>query len=430
MNATAAGLVEFLNASPSPFHCVETVAGRLRDAGFSEVTDHEPFDVRPGRGAFLRRAGSVYAWLVGAASPAEGGFRLIGAHTDSPNLRLKPNPSSTREGYAMWGVEPYGGALLHTWTDRDLGLAGRVAVRRDGRITTELVKIERPIARTANLAIHLDREVNTRGLVLNKQTHLPPIVGLASSPTAEALLADLVGAPVKDLLGFDVGLYDVQPATLGGLDGEFIFGARLDNQASCYVALEALLSAASSGAVPLPNHTAFIALFDHEECGSSSERGAESVLLARLLEDLVDGHPEKSVGGLGRAMAKSFLISADMAHGVHPNFADRHDPQHKPMLGGGPVIKTNVNMNYATDAETAARFRAACLDEGVPYQEFVVRSDTPCGSTIGSIAASGLAVRTVDVGCAMLSMHSIREQAGSADVTAMARVMRRILVEG
>ncbi|MBT9557246.1 MAG: M18 family aminopeptidase [Myxococcales bacterium] len=430
MNA-ALDLVDFLNASPSPFHCVAAAAARLTAAGFVEVKDDDAaITATPGKGAFMKRAGTLFAWLPGSESPSEAGFRLIGAHTDSPNLRLKPKANQSKEGYATWAVEPYGGVLLHTWTDRDLGLAGRVAVR-DATATVpriELVRLDAPLARVANLAIHLDREVTTRGLILNKQTHLPPMIGLAGAPSVERLVAEAIGCAESDVVGFDLGLYDTQPATLGGVSGEFVLGARLDNQASCHSALSALIEASR---LPAPAaHTAVICLFDHEECGSGSERGAESVLLSHVLDQLTDGHPATGAGGLRRALSRSFCVSADMAHGVHPNYADKHEPSHKPMLNGGPVIKTNMNMSYATDAETGARFRMACRDEGVPFQEFVVRSDIACGSTIGAIVAAGLAVRTVDVGCAMLSMHSIREQAGAADVAYMTAVMRRILVHG
>jgi len=430
MNA-ALDLVDFISASPSPFHCVVAAAARLTAAGFVEVHDDDAaVAVSPGQGSFMKRAGTLFAWVPGSDSPSEAGFRLIGAHTDSPNLRLKPKPNQTKEGYATWAVEPYGGVLLHTWTDRDLGLAGRIAIRdatsKSPRL--ELVRLDMPLARIANLAIHLDREVTTRGLILNKQTHLPPIIGLSGAPSVEKLVSDAVGCAEADVLGFDLGLYDTQPPTVGGATGEFVFGARLDNQASCYSALMALIEAQRISRPPA--HTSVICLFDHEECGSGSERGAESVLLKHLLEQLVDGHPNPGVGGLRRSLARSFCVSADMAHGVHPNYADKHEPSHKPMLNGGPVIKTNMNMSYATDAETGARFRQACREEGVPYQEFVVRSDIACGSTIGAIVAAGLAVRTVDVGCAMLSMHSIREQAGASDIANMTAVMRRLLVEG
>lgn len=418
MNATASGLIDFIAASPSPFHCVAEVVRRLEAAGFQEDSGD---GAEPAALGYRQRSGSVFAWVRGSAAADQAGFRLVGAHTDSPNLRLKPNAAYAKEGYAQLGVEPYGGALLHTWTDRDLGLSGRVVLRRGGALESALLRVERPIARVANLAIHLDRDVTTKGFLVNKQTHLSPLLALGSAVSVESLIAAELSVAADQIMGYDLGLHDLQRPTLGGLNDEFVFAPRLDNQASCYTALEALIGVAGA---PRAAPTAVMALFDHEEVGSGSERGADSALFAHVLEDLVCG------GSLRRALARSFLVSADMAHGVHPNYADRHEPHHKPMLGGGPVIKTNVNMRYATDGETSARFRAACQDETVAVQDYVVRSDLPCGSTIGAIAAAGLAVRTVDVGCAMLSMHSIREQAGAGDVDGMARVMRRLLRDG
>jgi aspartyl aminopeptidase len=236
------------------------------------------------------------------------------------------------------------------------------------------------------------------------------------------LLCEELNCSEDEILGWELGLHDLQGSSIGGANNEFIFAPRLDNQASCYTALEGLL-----GIETTPDSTAVIALFDHEECGSGSERGAASTLLRNVLSRLEQNHESRASGGMERALAQSFMVSADMAHGVHPNYSDKHEPEHKPALNGGPVIKTNANMRYATNAETMARFRAACHDEGVPVQDFVTRTDLGCGSTIGPISASELGVPTVDVGCAMLSMHSIREQTGAHDVHGMCRVMTRIL---
>jgi aspartyl aminopeptidase len=422
----AKGLIEFIAASPSPFHCVDASAKRLNEVGFSRCNDAEgTLPIEVGSGGYVIHGGTLIAWRAGKSAPANRGFRILGAHTDSPNLRLKPQPEYDKEGYLQWGVEVYGGAIVATWADRDLGLCGQVALRRNGELSQELIRIDRPIARIANLAIHLNREVNDKGLVLNKQDHLPPMIGLGSTGETSQLLQQIgkeLDCAPDDVLGWDLCLFDVQAPSLGGLNDEFVFAPRLDNQASCYSALEALCSLTDP-----PESTAIVVLFDHEECGSRSERGADSTLLRNLLARLERDHPEQAAGGLERAVTNSFQVSADMAHGVHPNFADRHDAQHKPRLNGGPVIKTNVNMRYATNAVTAARFREACQSENVPVQEFVNRSDLACGSTIGPISASALSIPTVDVGNAMLSMHSIREQSGAQDVDRMTRVMARIL---
>jgi len=422
--SSAQGLIDFIAASPSPQHCVHEVEKRLLAAGFTQLdTASEPQELEAGSGGYFTLSGTVVAWRMGSKSPSESGFQMVGAHTDSPNLRLKPNAEFTREGFVQWGVEVYGGVLLSTWLDRDLGLSGTVALRNGKGVRSELVRIERSIARVPNLAIHLNRTVNTDGLKLNKQKHLAPVVGIAKDgPLLLPLLCEELGCKDEDILGWELGLHDTVPPCLGGVNNEFIFSPRLDNQASCYTALEGLLSLKDT-----PESTALIVLFDHEECGSKSERGASSAMLRNLLSRLERDHENRAPGGLERALAKSIMISADMAHGVHPNYSSKHEPEHKPVLNGGPVIKTNANMRYATNAETMATFRAACQDENVPVQDFVTRTDLGCGSTIGPLSASELGVPTVDVGCAMLSMHSIREQTGSEDVDAMARVMGRIL---
>jgi len=424
--ADAQGLIDFIAAGPSPFHCVAEASRRLALAGFvTHDLGGEPRTWEPGAGGLIERGGTLIAWRAGAAAPAAAGFRVLGAHTDSPNLRLKPSAERLSEGFLQWGVEVYGGVLLHTWTDRDLGVSGRVAVRGSGGTELHPVRVERPIARVANLAIHLQRELRTDGLKLNKQKHMAPLVGLGDAPGAlQELLAAELGVAADDLLAWDLGLHDLQPPVIGGLGSEFVFAPRLDNQASCYMALEALLAVDD---VPAP--TSVVVLFDHEEVGSRSERGAGSALLRDVLSMLERDHCERAAGGLERASDRSWLLSADMAHGVHPNFADRHEPDHKPRLNGGPVVKTNVTQRYATDAETAGRFKAICAERGIPVQDFVNRTDLACGSTIGPISAAGLAIRGLDIGGAMLSMHSIREQCGAADADLITRAMTGWLVD-
>jgi len=348
---------------------------------------------------------------------------MLLAHTDSPNLRLKPSPEYTREGYRMWGVEKYGGLILASWTDRDLGLSGRGGVRTDNGIDTRLVRIDRPIARIPNLAIHLNREVNKKGLVLNAETQMAAMLGLEGAPGAlTRLLAAEAGCEPEALLDWELGLHDTLDPTVGGLDDDFIFGARMDNQFSCYAAIQALIDA------PVARSTSVVALFDHEEVGSLSARGARSVLLRNLLRQLERNHEDRVPGELERALAHSFMVSADMAHGVHPAFADKHTSQLKPMMNSGVVIKTNSSMRYASDSRSASIFRAICQDNEVPVQDFVNRADLACGSTVGPSTAAQLGVSTVDVGCAMLSMHSAREQAGARDVEYFCRALGGVLV--
>jgi len=428
MPATAEGLLRFIASSPSPFHCVQTAAARLLAAGFVEHQRHDaPRSLRAGEGGLLREAGTLLAWRTGTAPPAEGGFRIVVAHTDSPNLRLKPRCDFSSEGYDQWGLAMYGGVTLATWTARDLGVSGRVGLRTPGGLTTRLVRIDRPIARLPNLAIHLDRSVNDKGLKLDQQRHLVAMLGrsLEGEPGwIRGLCSEQLGCAPDDILDFELGLHDTQAPALGGVRGEFIFAPRLDNQFCSYVAVEALHDAQPSAA------TQVVVLYDHEEVGSVSARGAESVLLRNLLRLLERDHVGRAPGGLERALARSYLVSADMAHGVHPGHADRHEPHHKPLMGGGPVIKTSARMRYQSDSLSASRFRLACLEREITAQDFVIRGGIRCGSTVGPYCAAQLGVSTVDVGCAMLSMHSIREQAGAGDIAPMAVVMRDILESG
>jgi aspartyl aminopeptidase len=423
--ASAEDLCRFVDASPSPFHCVKTAADRLAAAGFVEHQRTDPpAPIAAGSGGFLREAGTLLAWRAGADAPAAAGFRMLLAHTDSPNLRLKPQAEFSREGYGLWAIDKYGGVTLATWADRDLGLAGRVGVRTQGGVEVKLVDVRRPVARISNLAIHLNRGVNDSGLLLNPETQMPPIFGMSPGEGPErlrGLIAAELGCAPGDLLDWELGLYDVQPPVIGGLDGDFIYSARMDNQFSCYAAIQGLIDAAPG------RSTAVVALFDHEEIGSNSARGARSALLRNVLRQLTRDHEEQAPGGLERALAHSFMVSADMAHGVHPNFADKHEARHKPMMNAGVVIKHNASVRYATDARSASHFRALCQDIEVPLQDFVNRTDLACGSTVGPSTAAQLGVTTVDVGCAMLSMHSAREVAGAADVALFTRALQRAL---
>ncbi len=428
MNApdSADDLLAYVDASPTPYHaCAETVR-RLVAAGFRALDERESWALSPGEKVYVTRGDtSVLAFVIGGVPVERAGFHLVGAHTDSPNLRLKPRPEVTKNGLHTLGVEPYGGVLYHTWLDRDLSLAGRVLVQHGTGLATHLVRFDRPMARVPSLAIHLNRGVNTDGLILNAQQHLPPLLGLeALGPLdVRALVAARLGetghpTSGEDILGFDLSLYDVVPSTRSGLHGELLHAPRLDNLASCHAALSALL------AVDGPHDaTRGVVLYDHEECGSRSAQGADSPLLRSMLERLVLAQ-EHRADSLHRALARSFFISADMAHAVHPNYADKHEPTHMPHLGRGPVIKSNSSQSYATDGESWATFESLCRRANVKPQHFVTRSDLGCGSTIGPITAAQLGIRTVDVGNPMLSMHSIRELCAASDVAQMIAVLK------
>jgi aspartyl aminopeptidase len=423
----AADLLAYIDCSPTPYHAVAESVRRLVAAGFGAVDEAEPWEFRAGDRRFAtRNDGSLIAFQVGAGSPAAAGFRIIGAHTDSPNLRLKPLADVDSHGYRQLAVEPYGGVLLHTWLDRDLSLAGRVTIREAGSTRNVLVDFSRPLLRVPNLAIHLQRELSSEGLKLNAQTHLVPIAGLEGAPPLPELLAgelrtqQLAVVEPDAILAFDLMTYDVQPSAVIGTCGEFLSAPRLDNLASCHAAITGLLAAD-----PVPATTRVVALYDHEEVGSRSAAGAAGSFLADVLERIVAGFDGGAPQGLPRALAQSILISADMAHAVHPNYADRHEPGHRPRLGGGPVIKQNAGLAYASDAGTAGHFANLCGQVGVSPQAFVSRSDLACGSTIGPITAARLGIRTVDVGNPMLSMHSCRELAGVADVAPMIEVLTR-----
>ncbi|MCA9577258.1 MAG: M18 family aminopeptidase [Polyangiales bacterium] len=422
-------LVSFIDRAPSPYHAVREVRARLDGAGYRSVDERDALTLEPGAKIYVVRGGSTLAaFHVGTRSPADAGFSLIGAHTDSPNLRVKPTPDTAAGGCQQLAVEPYGGVLYHTWLDRDLSLAGRVAVATDDGVSLHLVDFARPLLRVPSLAIHLHRGVNTDGLVLNAQKHLPPVWALAHTPASlrEALAAELEGdVDPEQILGWDLGCYEVTPATRSGLRREFIHAGRLDNLASCHAAVTALLQ----GGGDVCEKTRGVVLFDHEEVGSRSAQGAAGSFLSTWLDRITMA---LSGGGAtrehtARALRRSFLVSADMAHAAHPNYLDRHDAGHRPELGAGLVIKTNANQSYTTDAESAAVFTALCREVKAPVQQFVTRSDLGCGSTIGPITAAQLGIPAIDVGNPMLSMHSAREMAAADDVAPMIRALGRFL---
>jgi aspartyl aminopeptidase len=429
--AQARDLLSYIDASPSPFHAVRETARRLEDAGYRRVAEGDDFGLKPGDRIYVVRDGaSIAAFELGRQAPEESGFRLIGAHTDSPTLRIKPQPEVVREGYRQLAVEVYGGALYSTWLDRDLSISGRVILRAEsGALESHVLTLSRAIVRIPNLAIHLNRGVND-SLALNAQQHLVPVVGLGDRQgfalrdlIASELVKEGVAARPEAVLGWDLSLHGVEPSRLGGCDDELLFAPRLDNLAGCHGALCALLAA--GGERP---HTRGMVLFDHEEVGSQSARGAGSVLLRSLLARMLEAFGPFSETRLARAVSRSYLVSSDMAHGVHPNYPDRHEPGHRPLLGQGPVVKSNANQGYSTDGETWALLEQLAARSDTKLQRFVVRSDLGCGSTIGPISAARLGMRCVDVGNPMLSMHSAREMAATADVEPMIRLLASFLV--
>ena len=412
-------LSAFIQASPSPFHAAAEAAARLAEAGFTMVEESAPWPTAGGR-YFLRRGGALVAWSTDGAADCRNGFTIVGAHTDSPNLRLRPRPDHQSAGMAQLGVEIYGGALLNSWLDRDLGLSGRVSVvDSDGRVSTRLFRYDQPLLRVPQLAIHLDRSINTDGLRLDPQRHLQPVWSSAPQTisTFRVWLAEQLDVRSESLAGWDLMTHDLTPPARLGVDRSMFASARLDNLLSCHAGLTALLAVNSdSPQVPV------LCLFDHEEVGSQSSTGAASQLLPTILERIA------TASGLSRddwfaSLASSMCISADGAHATHPNFPERHEPDHLVFLDGGPVLKWNADARYGTDAPGAAHVVSLAHRLNIPLQSFVSRNDMPCGSTIGPVTAARLGVTTVDIGVAQLSMHSARELTSVLDPARFAMLL-------
>ena len=412
--AAATDLLAYIDASPSPWHVAAESARRLLAQGYTRLEETERWQLLPGGRYFVLRGGaSLIAFVLGSEPLAATGLRLVGAHTDSPGLRLKPRAAQDSDGVMRLGVEVYGGPILATFTDRDLGLAGRVSLRVPGGTDTRLLRFDAPMVRLANLAIHMNREVNDSGLKLHKQNELPLLLGMAVPGVDSELhfrrhLGARLGAAAEDVLAWDLNVYDTQKGVLWGLDQEFIADSQLDNLASCHAALAALAACAT------PAATCLCALFDHEEVGSESAAGASGSFVADVVARI------SASAGLDeedrrRALARSFFISADMAHAYHPNFPAAYEPGHRVLVNAGPVIKSNANQRYTTDADSAARFMELCRRAEVPVQQYAHRSDLGCGSTIGPLVAARLGVASVDVGSPLWAMHSLRESAGVLD---------------
>ena len=420
------GLLSFIQASPTPFHAVRQITTVLEDNGFQRLLEADAWGLGAeaaltGKFYVTRNDSSVIAFTLGS-DPVEHGFRMVGAHTDSPCLKVKPNPEMTKNGYFQLGVEVYGGVLLNPWFDRDLSLAGRVNyVTTDGTVGSALIDFEQAIATIPSLAIHLDREANENHAI-NKQTHIPPILmklpeGNNNQPDFRDILLRLLLKQEPELkaetvLDYELNFYDVQAPAVIGLHQDFVASARLDNLLSCYTQLMALLQAD-------PKQNCLMVCNDHEEVGSMSAAGAQGNFLKSVLHRLCT-----TSENFARSMDQSMMISVDNAHGIHPNYADKHDENHGPILNQGPVIKINANQRYASSSETSAAFRYICEEADVPVQSFVVRSDMACGSTIGPITASEIGVRAIDVGVPTFAMHSIRELAGRWDAFYLYRALR------
>ncbi|KAB7622837.1 M18 family aminopeptidase [Alkalilimnicola sp. S0819] len=413
-------LLQFIDRSPSPWHAAANMAQELRAAGFRELSEAQPWDLQAGQDYFVRRDdSSLVAFRVGKLPGSS--LRIVGAHTDSPGFRVKPQPIIASDGMLRLAVEVYGGPIIPSFTDRELGLAGRVHYRTADGIVRRLVHIDRPLLRLQNVAIHLNRDVNEQGLKLQRQDQLQLLLGLEADEKAglnafRGLLAEQAGCDGADVLGWELAVVDTQPGAFFGMADEFIANGQLDNLASCHAGLRALLQASDAGT------TRILACFDHEEVGSESYAGAGGNFLETVLERMRDalGVPPAE---WAITCSDSLLLSADMAHAYHPAYPQLHDPQHRVYVNGGPVIKHNAAQRYATDGVGEAFFTALCQGLGLPVQHYVHRNDLPCGSTIGPMSAARLGLRTLDVGAAMWAMHSARESAGAADHLMMIRAM-------
>ncbi|KAK3715243.1 hypothetical protein LTR37_007210 [Vermiconidia calcicola] len=484
----AEDFVDFLNASPTPFHAVQSAKQRLEKAGFKQIKERDSWSssLQPGGKYYLtRNASTVVAFAIGSQWKPGNPISMVGAHTDSPCLRIKPVSKRTADGFMQVGVETYGGGLWHTWFDRDLGVAGRAMVKgKDGSMEMRLVRVKKPILRIPNLAVHFGGSVPFE---FNKESQLFPITGLVSAElnrtgkTAEeskkeatekaaeagfeplktptqrhhpyliTLIAKEAGCKPDDILDFELVLYDTQPPCIGGLNDEFVFSARLDNLGMTYCAVEGLIqSLAAPGGLKGDSTIRLIACFDHEEIGSTSAQGADSSMLPSVIRrlsclpaspssaDSEESYDRMNNGDLvdtstayEQSLSTSFLVSADMAHSVNPNYGGKYEPEHRPEMNAGTVLKINANVRYATNSpgivllqECAKRAKPASYQPpgskssngGVPLQLFVVRNDMPCGSTIGPMLSAKLGARTIDVGNPQLAMHSIRETSGCHDV--------------
>ncbi|MBT3812427.1 MAG: M18 family aminopeptidase [Gammaproteobacteria bacterium] len=419
-------LLDFIDASPSPWHAVVTMEQALLSASFTRLSETQSWQLDPGgRYYVVRDDSSIIAFVVGDKSLPESGYKIIGAHTDSPGLRIKPHALHQSGEMLRMGVEVYGGPILATFTDRDLSFAGRVSYRSEaGEIETQLVRFEESLLRLPNLAIHMNRMVNEEGLKLNKQTELPLLFAMSSKEQMpDQLFSELLVSQcqllAEQVMSWELNVYDTQKGAFWGAQQEFYTDSQLDNLASCHAGLSALLdeTALQSG------NTLVCAFFDHEEVGSESTKGADGSFLPDTLERIALARSLKTED-YKRALAKSFMLSVDMAHAYQPNFPVAYESEHKVYVNKGPVIKLNANQRYSSESVSEAMFMSWCQEANVPFQKYSHRTDIPCGSTIGPMTSAKLGIRSVDVGNAMWAMHSIRESAGVLDHAYMIAVMQ------
>ena len=409
-NSSVLELQSYLDRSPSPFHAVSNAQNLLLAAGFTEFSERERWTDTLGK-YFVIRDGSLFAWDASSKDSFENGFRIIGAHTDSPNLRLKSSQQRSSLSYGQLSIETYGSPLLNSWLDRDLGISGRV-ILSGGNKEELLFHTNEPVCRIPQLAIHLDRGLNDKGLQLNPQSHLTPIWADSSngSQSFNDWLGDQLSIATDEISAWDLMLHDTQPSEYLGANKQWIASARIDNLVSCYAAISALCDSADESSEKTP----LVCLFNHEEVGSVSSAGASGQFLVGTLERLMSG---MTIESRSKAFANSLCLSVDGSHANHPNYPERHDPDHIVHLNRGIVIKRNANQRYATDAIGEAIVKDLCERESIPYQLFSNRNDLSCGSTIGPTTAASLGVRTIDLGVPQLSMHSIRELCGVLDQT-------------
>jgi len=425
-HSQALNLLSFIDQSPSPWHVVNSVEALLTPYQFVKLDETSDWRIEPGGRYYVVRDDSSVIVIVAGSKPLiDTGFKLVGAHTDSPGLRVKPNAVNNKDGLQRVNVEVYGSPILATFTDRDLSLAGRICfLNEPNQIASRLIRFDEPLIRLANLAIHMNRNVNEDGLKLHKQNELPLILSAITEQLPDRYFLDLLarqsGLAVESILSWDLAVYDTQKGAIWGAQQEFISNSQLDNLASCHAALQALLAEDSLNS----GNTLVCALFDHEEIGSTSKHGADGSFLPDVLHRL-DLTQQYDRHEYARILALSFLISADMAHAYHPNFPAAYDPEHRIAVNGGPVIKTNANQRYSSEGLSEALFINWCRQAEVPYQHYSHRCDLPCGSTIGPIVSAKLGIRSVDVGCPMWAMHSIRESAGVADHSDMIKVLEQ-----
>lgn len=418
------GLLKFLNNSPTPFHAVASMIDELKNSGFEALNEKDKWALKPGRGYYLtRNDSSIIAFRYHPEKMEQQGLSMLGAHTDSPCLKVKPNPEIHKKGYVQLGVETYGGVLLSPWFDRDLSIAGRIIYQdNNNQIKSTLLDFKKAVAIIPNLAIHLNRDANT-GNNINKQTHLPPIL-MQTTPDKKINFRDILKDKLaeegvqdcQNIMDYELSFYGTEPAAIIGFNDEFIASARLDNLLSCYLGMRALIDSESSPSLLVCN--------DHEEVGSASACGAQGPMLEQCLQRIIPDNEQRI-----RLINRSMMISIDNAHGYHPNYSEVHDSNHGPIINSGPVIKINANQRYATNSETSSLFKHACHLANAPVQEFVTRSDLGCGSTIGPITATEIGVKTIDIGLPTFAMHSIRELAGTKDTSYLLQALTVFLTE-